>query len=118
MDYSWIKLGVKAVVIDSKYPVLNGEIVVIAGCPDIYSNSSHETWVGVEVEEGRSLAIKAGYSGIIYPRPEHLKPLKEDDDKLYDWQGMVKSSRFHTLFESEKKIRELQVGEIHETNYI
>ena len=100
-DYSWIKPGVKAVIIDDLEPkgkTLIGRVVTISSVPYFsdYTCDSQgviEKAYYVDVEEGADIALEFGMFGYSYvARPEHLKPYKEDDDSrdLTTWDEIKK----------------------------
>ena len=111
-DYSWIQIGVKAVIFNAdSYPELIGEIITISSNPFLMVRKfDHKALLVVDYEESRELKIKVGSVAFQFCAPlKDLKPYIEDD-KLPNWEAISESDRYHTLFESEKEIRELEVG--------
>jgi hypothetical protein len=81
-DYSWIKPGVKAVIINNvgmQYPQTVGEIVIIAGSPRAHLQTGESV---VDIEDWEGMKSKYGLKGFkrLVVNSANLKPYKDDDD--------------------------------------
>ena len=100
-DYSWIKPGVKAVIINDDEPkcreVLMGRVVTISDyrfCDTVYGSDGEVSVSGnwVYLEEGREIAAEFGrpYSQFV-TTPRNLKPYKDDDSRdITTWDEITR----------------------------
>jgi hypothetical protein len=79
MNTSWIRPGVKAIIIRAvNYPELIGEIVTIMDLPQDCHHIEDGDWRGVRIEEGIELAQKLkAKAKRITPAVQSLKPYHE-----------------------------------------
>lgn len=91
-DYSWIKNGVKAVVVRAdRLPHLIGEVVTIESEPEIIQCSLGE-YLGVKIAEGFDLAAKYDHrnSYRLTPKSEQLAPYRHDSQTT-TWEQVEKT---------------------------
>lgn len=87
-DYSWIKPGVKAVVInDEKHPSCIGEIITISSFPYKHSNGH----MIVEFEEGLDFGRRLGRDMEVVVRIKNIAPLRDDSQQLTTWDAITKT---------------------------
>lgn len=85
-DYSWIKPGVRAVIIDSVLlPDVIGAIVTIKSPPKLKTYPPHGEFIGVEIYNDRYLMSLMGRNCKYIPLQEHLKKF-DDEFELVNWE--------------------------------